>query len=984
MLLSLLPFSAWAQADYVIEPTDITYGSDADAIMFSSVAVSGATLTETTSTPTEGEYTVDRTKVYTDEACTTEVSGFTSVAKLPVSENFYYVKIQAYGYSTFKGGAFKVKKANLVAYVNGSTPYDYKAPTAKSSLEFTKGTAQVLINAGEAKTTVAGTLTYALGSTTGISNAADVKATDAGTYTVTYTFAGDANHNPATGQFDVTIAQKTLSTPTVTGLDNVTYNAKDQTPSAVKVTFGTGDDKVEFTDATVTYYKESIAEANKVTELKNAGEYLVQIVAPTTGNYTFATISDKTFKINRKAMKVNVKDDEKTYDGTGFTLSTAYVQFQGLIGSDAEETVNGITFKVGDTDAISTDSKKGEYKVKAVIDASTFTYKDNYEATVGYTGTMVINPRAVTITPKAQSTTYGDDLFALPTSTMTSSNYATYLATIPTGTASTGAGLLSGDSELNDVLGGIELKWASETPATAYKAKGEYPEAIVLSVKNDYAGNYDITPGTAATYTVDGIKFALYAKDCELTYGDAQTKVDALDFYGTSGLVGKLPGDASVAYKLQTAAGVDINIADALATPADYQIFIDKENTNIPAFGNYTGAEIDDTPATLKINKKSITITPKAVTVNAGASVSALNQLGGINTIEGLVGSDEIAWKLAFNTDGTGAVIVDATTGNLTSAANATPYAAGVKVEAATDSEADKAAGYWDDSKTYANDKYIIDWKTAALTVGTANTLALADGDADILTKIALAGDGEDYTVTVDRDLNVDQWNVLVLPFDITPYEFIQAFGRYAIFNTLSSANTDNNTVSFKLELNQMKANEPFLVKPQQKTTETKENLKDHAFADVKVKKVTATDGNPAKTDVAGVKFVGAYKPFTLTVAEGEAVDGYVDGADAGKKISYLSKGNFVYAVSTDGTKSRKNLNVTFTRGYLDFNGSSFAAPLITVEEADGSTTVISAITSDGTAVKAEGWYNLNGVKLQGAPTQKGVYIQNGKKIIVK
>ena len=35
-------------------------------------------------------------------------------------------------------------------------------------------------------------------------------------------------------------------------------------------------------------------------------------------------------------------------------------------------------------------------------------------------------------------------------------------------------------------------------------------------------------------------------------------------------------------------------------------------------------------------------------------------------------------------------------------------------------------------------------------------------------------------------------------------------------------------------------------------------------------------------------------------------------------------------------------------------------------------------------AVKAEGWYTINGIKLNAAPTQKGIYINNGKKIVVK
>ena len=35
-------------------------------------------------------------------------------------------------------------------------------------------------------------------------------------------------------------------------------------------------------------------------------------------------------------------------------------------------------------------------------------------------------------------------------------------------------------------------------------------------------------------------------------------------------------------------------------------------------------------------------------------------------------------------------------------------------------------------------------------------------------------------------------------------------------------------------------------------------------------------------------------------------------------------------------------------------------------------------------ALSTEGWYTVSGVKLQGAPTQKGVYIKDGKKVIIK
>ena len=73
-------------------------------------------------------------------------------------------------------------------------------------------------------------------------------------------------------------------------------------------------------------------------------------------------------------------------------------------------------------------------------------------------------------------------------------------------------------------------------------------------------------------------------------------------------------------------------------------------------------------------------------------------------------------------------------------------------------------------------------------------------------------------------------------------------------------------------------------------------------------------------------------------------------------------------------------VNILPTAGYFQ----CVTGARIFIEEPDGSTTVIEGITADGKMIPAEGWYTLNGVKLQGMPTEKGVYINNGKKIVVK
>ena len=38
--------------------------------------------------------------------------------------------------------------------------------------------------------------------------------------------------------------------------------------------------------------------------------------------------------------------------------------------------------------------------------------------------------------------------------------------------------------------------------------------------------------------------------------------------------------------------------------------------------------------------------------------------------------------------------------------------------------------------------------------------------------------------------------------------------------------------------------------------------------------------------------------------------------------------------------------------------------------------------TSSGTSAGTDTWYDLNGRRLQGRPTRKGVYLRNGKKTV--
>ena len=61
------------------------------------------------------------------------------------------------------------------------------------------------------------------------------------------------------------------------------------------------------------------------------------------------------------------------------------------------------------------------------------------------------------------------------------------------------------------------------------------------------------------------------------------------------------------------------------------------------------------------------------------------------------------------------------------------------------------------------------------------------------------------------------------------------------------------------------------------------------------------------------------------------------------------------------------------------------AAHEFIIEEFGGGTTVIKGINFENAQeINTEGWYTINGIKLESAPTQKGIYIKDGKKVVIK
>jgi hypothetical protein len=115
------------------------------------------------------------------------------------------------------------------------------------------------------------------------------------------------------------------------------------------------------------------------------------------------------------------------------------------------------------------------------------------------------------------------------------------------------------------------------------------------------------------------------------------------------------------------------------------------------------------------------------------------------------------------------------------------------------------------------------------------------------------------------------------------------------------------------------------------------------------------------------VQFIGNFDPETLI------------GGDASNL--YLGSGNQLYYPSADRTMNS-------FRGYFHVDLSEAPAGVrafVLNFGDDGETTGISL--TPGPSPKGEGseyWYDLQGRKLSGKPTTKGIYIYNGKKRVIK
>ena len=279
------------------------------------------------------------------------------------------------------------------------------------------------------------------------------------------------------------------------------------------------------------------------------------------------------------------------------------------------------------------------------------------------------------------------------------------------------------------------------------------------------------------------------------------------------------------------------------------------------------------------------------------------------------------------------------------------------------------------------------------ITVNAAGELVLWDGDPNVLAKIndydtktlnvKIKIDQRDRTLKSARTWAAGQWNTMTLPFDITVKELSQILG-YAVVNVVDEngySTTESGAPVYKFNLTMkggygeefLPANKPFVIKTTDALAQIVNNQSIIDFGEQKIVAPTDNDFNGVAAG-GGATFKPAY------------VKREVSKADEGK--IWFQLGNYAKWAYI-GSNSNNTWNIVPFEGFIDQNGSTaqnLEAAIFLMEDIDGTVTAINGVEVDNTnGVKnAEGLYNLNGMKLNKVPTQKGVYIQNGKKVVIK
>ena len=842
---------------------------------------------------------------------------------------------------------------------------------------------------------------------------------EAGDYVVTVT--GHGNYSES---FDLkyTVNKKTLWVTTLDGGNNITYTAKAHTidiannadylsfeglengdkatdPNNVNAKINWPADAAFVTNSNIAIelWKDG-AKVNAV----NQGEYEVHAVSVNGTNNPVATGNDNVLKNYRlfydQTGKYTIKPAEVTFTLRAQSKSNGYsnpldngvtptaqnqgdyfTAIAGLQETEAQANNHAITVyptlskgaKIGNTNtyAINADftnvkimqTTQGQNQQPVVVDVT-----DNYTFKVAENGGVyTINKGVIAIRPVNTTATYGE--FAADA-------HKAFKAQASGGTATENAAI--------EALVENNIEFKKTKVGNVWKILGngnvEYPAAGVYTLQintqgidlGTYADEYDFEWFDGATYTINPapLNITLNAQSLNVGNGPAAliadektVEIEGLQYNEeAAGLYNAI--DAAFAFAGHV---LDLN-DDAVAATYYAKGEVVKAQTLVASGnGNLT------TNAAYILNKVNhVTTYAEGAAVSSVATAHA-SALASVNA-----GSDENSTDLVEIS-----AAVPATPKYLDGNGALNAYAANYNAEPA----AAPVKGFFGKAITLNNlalDNYTVATLVKGdLLVSTALQNGLVLSEREVTNQqqnkvsakdrlIAANNQKQNVTVKIKRsqsistktyNWNAQQFNALVLPFDVTVSELSTKFG-YAIVNVVNPEKTTDGNIYWSLAWGTIDANTPFVVRTLNNVGGANEEAFNFGEKTIKYEAEPTVDAG------MGYKVVGTYSPVVIDESSNSKKKFFGDNKDhgitAGSKFTWT-----IYPFDA----------------YLDYTGNTSGREVtLTFEDLNGGTTSISAAEFNRNAVSAEGWYTLNGMKLESMPTEKGVYIQNGKKVVVK
>jgi hypothetical protein len=951
LLMAFMSISAWAVELNTLYSPDAYFGTVPVGIK---VYTPGGVEVDPTN------YTFDG--YFSDAACSTSVTA-DAVKAADAGTTFYMQVTGKNGFTGSVTASFKIIPMPLTVTVGVATPHTKAYKGAEpSAADFAGYKESVKIDGGAAAPeAVANAVTV-----TGREEGEDVKYDAEGNvigYAYTATITGQPNYEIGTinGTFKITPKDFTTANVTVTVSSDLIYNGQVQ-KSATVVVKDIALDKVlvENTDYTVSY------PATADGAYKNAATWTVRVTG--CGNYDKNDYINDTehYKINAAPLLVT-PTATKAYNGatTLPDVAAASFSYQGFVDNKkaADVTFDGANVTWALATGVTASANVGEYAIeitktdgfelanyKFIPQPGTFTITPNTTLTVtAYPNQLEIEMDKLDQTKftLGDGTYYAGDEDALKDAIKLVAGTVmaedkTYSLTPDFKSATE----IDNDGAIDKAVD-AGAGTAEEKAAAKAARKAAAKQAILNYASLVPAGEGVVTPTAIAgkvSYKKTDLMIALKedAYTLEKVYDGEEVPAITLDKTAAGLTVVGLKGTDAIGNGLNVDA-LQVEVVNNASNAGLYQLKLSgavAESYNII----YVASQYE-------IKQRPLEVTVYDQTFKTGALVSSLNQDASMYSIEtgeeneGLIAADKAneVFKLKFKI-AAGAVT---TAGDPATITNAADVAGGIIV-GASDEDATKTKWANYDVTCVAGNVIIV-----------AATAIELDDTKDLTTVIEEKAEAYDATVSFSaRTLNAEQWNVLVLPGKVAVKALAAAFD-YAVIDVLDKDASDGD-IHFKLKVaGEIEANTPFLIYP----SGVKNNLNQIVIDLTEVNKPAAT---VEVADKGGNKFVGTYKTTPIW----------------GQDYRYFSKGMWYDARNyTEASPA----NIKPLRGYLDLSENANAAGArIFIEEPDGTTTAIKAITGEVISKSAEGWYTIGGVKLQGAPAQKGVYIKDGKKVVVK